>query len=727
MGTPTEQIGFQASEEYASRISSPRPQSASYHVAHSNASDGHLDSPLSKEPLTAESTGKSECEGTLSRNTNAPSDKALESEVEDSDVIHVDTPGHRTSKIYGGSGHGQSTEDLGPHTGHGGDEDGIYDEHGYSAPILASDEVAKEPFGWELQPAVSPLNERRAGSYEESNSHYRSGSASSVGGSRPSSRPGSIHGTLPGLKLPESTPLEDLHEYEPLFPDDEKNTTASEKPLTAADRLKRPELKSRKFPSQDIWEDTPNSLQYTATVSTPQLPEEVEESQRPSGVETSAQAFARRQEELAEKESNISESFLHKEKKTWANNTSLGTETRPNLAKQRFPSRDIWEDTPDSLQLQTTVAGPQTDEKEIASPQDEKPNNGAVEDHQENESAGLTPESEESQSTSEIAPTMKPSIPARPNKSKLSDSPEKSHPIVPERPSQRPRQAPSAEGASPPVPLKTKPQVPARPSKPISRESSENVPSIAAASNSATKSASYDTSAAAAAAAKPKPLVPSRPMGSKIAALQSGFMSDLNKRLQLGPQAPKKDEPVSEVQEEVKEKTPLVDARKGRARGPARRAPAKSPAPATTTTAIGEKPSELCFSITSTLWQIDPEEDLLHVGSEQKVIAPTKVSESETLTSATTTVSQTLPGSVEVAEDLSTPPHATEGLDAEDSEKAQSVPVTANADIDNVETTESKDEPPTTSQDTLASEPSLDEEDMSASTTTLKPSKDNVE
>jgi len=246
MGTPSEQIGFQATEEYASRISSPRPQSAGFPGAHSNHSQTHVDSPLRKESLSAtDATAKAEFEGTLSRSLNAPSDLALQSETEDEDTIHVDAPAQRISKIYGGAGHADSTEDLGPYAGHGGEEDGIRDEHGYSAPILASDEVAKEPFGWELQPAVSPLNERRNSAYEEGNFYPRSGSVSSLSGSRPTSRPGSIHGNVPGLRMTDSTPLEDLDEYEPLFPEEEKTgkTTTMHKPLTAADRLKRPELK----------------------------------------------------------------------------------------------------------------------------------------------------------------------------------------------------------------------------------------------------------------------------------------------------------------------------------------------------------------------------------------------------------------------------------------------------------------------------------------------------
>jgi hypothetical protein len=698
MGTPTEQIGFQASEEYASRMSSPRPQSG-LHLTQSNTSDTHVDSPLGKESFPTDASGKNEFEKTLSKGFRAPSGAALESETDDDDVIHVDPPSHRVSKIYGGAGHMESSEDLGP----GSEDNGIHDEHGYGAPILASDEVAKEPFGWELQPAVSPLNERRGSAYEDSAYHNRSGSASSLAGSRPTSRPGSIHGTLPGFHST-STPLENLDEYEPLFPEEEKRAASTSKPLTAADRLKRPELKNRKFPSQDIWEDTPNSLQYTATVSTPQLPEDTEESKefKPQEGETPERAFARRQEELAEMESEDSESFLHKEKKQpWAQKPHLAAETRPGL-KQRFPSRDIWEDTPDSLQLQTTVATPQSDEKDIMSPPDDQP-------------------------TANTATTTKPQIPVRPAKSKLSESPEKGQPVIPERPS-RVKPAPQVDSTSPPVPAKAKPQVPARPSKPIKRESSENIPLTTVPSNSSAKSLGSDQGAAP--GTKPKPPVPSRPVGSKIAALQGGFMSDLNKRLQLGPQAPKKEEVPEEEEEEEKEKTPLVDARKGRARGPARRAPAKSPTPASAM--MTETPSTLAFSMPLTLWQIDPDEDSLLVTSHHDdVESPlsTKAAQSETPTLATNTAGQALHDSSEIApgaeKALCPPP---EDLHVQQSEEAEKAAVAAESLGNNheQEPVKASDEPPVISPSTLAP-PQAEEGELSASTATLKPSPEDVE
>ncbi|TVY34822.1 hypothetical protein LSUB1_G004711 [Lachnellula subtilissima] len=700
IGTPNEQVGHQAAEEYTSRMSSPRPQSSGLQLAHSNTSQTHVDSPLRKTSFPADIQGKTEFEGTLSRSLHAPSDTALESELDDDDVIHVDTA-RRTSRIYGGGSVPQSTEELGT-PGEPDEEDAGYDE-GYSAPILASDEVAKEPFGYELQPAVSPLLERR-NSQDYSFYQQKSASQTSLSGSRPSSRPGSIHGTIPGLQFPSSTKLEDLEEYEPLFPEDEKNS-GMKKPLTAADRLKRPELKNRKFPSQDIWEDTPNSLQYTATVSTPQLPEEGETAKAKESEETPEQAFARRQEELAESESSGAESFLHQEKKSpWSNKAHLDADTRPGM-KQRFPSRDIWEDSPDSLQLQTTVAGPQSPEKEVLATPDERPTTGAVAYHQEKAAAGLPLGREEGRATTGIGALMKPSIPARPAKSKLSHSSDiasDSQPTVLERLA---RKSASADTATPPVPTKTKPQVPARPSKPISRDSGENVPLSQVLSNSSAKSVGSDQGAAA--AAKPKPPVPARPVGSKIAALQGGFMADLNKRLQLGAQPPKKEEVVAEEPEEVKEKAPLADARKGRARGPARRAPAKSPAPISDAT---EKSTVLGFSL--------PQTYTLMPRRKQQGADCHKVTQSETPSLATNISGQELhdiPGAKHIPAPM-TDSSAIESAQAGTVEEAKEA-TTPTVISDNGHELEPKPSEEPAAETTLES---AEENDLSGSTATLK-------
>lgn len=280
--------------------------------------------------------------------------------------------------------------------------------------------------------------------------------------------------------------------------------------------------------------------------------------------------------------------------------------------------------------------------------------------------------------------------------------------------------------------MKSKPQVPARPSKPVTRESSENVPLTQVTSNSSAKSVGSDQGTSAAAAAKPKPPVPSRPIGSKIAALQGGFMSDLNKRLQLGPQAPKKEEAAPEDPEVEKEKVPLVDARKGRARGPARRAPAKSPAPLSDEPT--HKPSPLSFCMTSTCWSIDPEEDYVLVPSSEKDAVPapeTKATQSETPTLATNTAGEKLHETTEIAPEAekSAPvPSASEDAHAVQAEEAQKEALSTTVAEDKLEPLKQSDEPPVKEAAEVAEESEAGQgEDLSASTGTVKASNDVVE
>jgi hypothetical protein len=207
-------------------------------------------------------------------------------------------------------------------------------------------------------------------------------------------------------------------------------------------------------------------------------------------------------------------------------------------------------------------------------------------------------------------------------------------------------------------------------------------------------------------------------MGSKIAALQGGFMSDLNKRLQLGPQAPKKEEPAPEEVEEVKEKAPLVDARKGRARGPARRAPAKSPAPSVEPPT--EKPSTLGFSVAST-WEIDPGEGYVLVPSlnhEKQAPIASKATESENPTLTTNTAGEAVHEPSEVAEKPTPVSSVVKDTHAESAEGLKKPEIDV-AEMQAPEVNKFKDEPPSVSEHNLAPEP-LDE-DLSASTATLKP------
>ncbi|KAI1373563.1 altered inheritance of mitochondria protein 21 [Hypoxylon crocopeplum] len=507
VGTPSEQVGYRATDEYTSRMSSPRPPSTA---------------PKNDTSLTAAlKAGFAGSEATPVADT--PND--------DDDVIHVDEPDRR--KGFAKFGDEKSAEGEGA-------------EDGRSHPILALDEVAKDPSPYQLQPAVEPPPERHGSVYEMEEPK-----------SRPTSRPASVYSPPP----PEihSTPLEDVEEYEPLFPEDEKS---GKKPMTQAEKLK--EYRQR-FPSRDIWEDAPNSVHSTAEVSTPELLESRQKEQIPAlnvpprDGETPAQAFARRQEELAEKEAVTPDSFLYRQQKppSWIGNQqppAKETRSRPNIAP-RFPSRDVWEDTPDSLQFTATVSTPETTEE---------------------------PETEVDE-TAKPTTEEKPSIPARPKKQGSGDD-STSKPSIPGRP---------------------KPQIPVRPSKPAA-ESKGPEP-----------------------AAKPKPAVPARPVGGKIAALQAGFMSDLNNRLRLGPQAPKKEDTVAQEPAEEKEKAPLADARKGRARGPQRRAPTKTTSPSGVEsgpppTSSNGKPV-LSFSMTRTLFSIDEEGTMIVDG-----LGPEPPSEAET-------------------------------------------------------------------------------------------------
>ena len=605
-----------ASEEYASRINTPH-SATFHHKAHSNHSQTHVASPLRKASFPVGDDDKGGFEKTKgSPSQRASFENALESETED-ESIHVNAPTVRKSK-YGGNGYDPPTEDLGPHGGNTEAQGGWIEETGYGVPILASDEVAKEQGTEYQQPAISPPQERRGSNYyagvdSDASLSYQSGfrrssrpgsASNSRPTSRPGSRPGSIHGGLPNLSRFTShderedmhTPLEDVEEYEPLFPDEEGKENH---PNPAIERLKRQEMMKRRFPSQDIWEDTPNSLQLQATVTSPETTEEtLTQASKPQlrDFETPEAESARKGEvpeaekaKLIPKEERLAKSHFKPQ---------LQEEMRPGL-KQRFPSRDIWEDSPDSSRLETTVDRPQDEDNK--SPVNEALLAGAVV-----QTSGRPTEDRVSREhttegiTAGATVTEKPSIPPRPNRNKVSGETEAVDPQMPNqilaRPPRRLHQVPPAEIPPPPMkaagssptearkgpilPDRPKPQVPARPNKPTATESSESIPLSKTLSSSSTGSAGAVEEGrdftAPPLAPKPKPAIPARPGGGKIAALKAGFMSDLNKQLQLGPQGPKPQSKPAEEIEKEEEKAPLADARKGRARGPARRKPQTS-------------------------------------------------------------------------------------------------------------------------------------------------------
>jgi hypothetical protein len=500
VSTPDEQIGYLASEEYASRMASPRPSSTKPRRASSQT--------FQESPLRA---------------VEGKHDGVEDSEPEEGDeVIHVDPPARRSSQI-GGGGYDPPTQDLGPQGGNTADKGGEFVETGYGVPILASDEVAHRPESRFMQPAVEPELERRGDDYLDTLPNDRRSSTSS-------------NHNVPLVQLsryntedrePIGTPLDDVKEYEPLFPEEDDRASSAPAKLVA----KRPDALARhQFPSRDVWEDTPESMMYQTTVDTPQDAEHPNKAaeHEPSDLFESPEAEKARQDQAKAPDSFLTDTKNRKSgfKPGVAGELPL----RPGMT-QRFPSQDIWEDSPDS-HMHTTVVNPDDEAEE-----------------------------------------------------------DKAVPQLPVRPGQK---------AAPSIPGRPKPLVPARPSK-LREHSDEQIPLA--------KSISKGSVEEDAPAPKAKPPVPARPTGGKIAALQAGFMSDLNKKLGLGPVAPKKEE-VREPEAE-EEKAPLADARKGRAKGPQRRKPGVSPSGAAEEKKVS-KPATVRFAISRpmTIWEVDESGEL---------------------------------------------------------------------------------------------------------------------
>ncbi|EME77442.1 uncharacterized protein MYCFIDRAFT_89258 [Pseudocercospora fijiensis CIRAD86] len=517
-GTPGED---EAMEEYLSRMSSPNV-------------------PLAQRKKRA-SSGSVPPESPLRKN--------FSNRLHPSDAAAVEDSPKRASKSY----HYESDTDH-------------EHEHYDGTPILAADELMKRPSSAFMHAAVVPEPHADDDYYDSDHARSR---RRSMDTSRPSSRPSSVHGNLQGyaggslhrfISREEEhhsgvgTPLAEIEEYEPLFPEGEDGKKAQQKKTKA-----RPDLAAmHHFPSQDVWEDTPSSLQYSATVSTPELERQQEALEAEKAAVSTASTFETPEQETARRAANDAD--MTSDKKTYIKphfKPGVLEDHRPTA--HRFPSSDVWEDTPSSMYATTTVS---------------------------------TPEEEESQAR---APAARPSIPARPAKNSR---------LAQEVPVDEQETSPTKTRA-PSIPDKPKPSIPARPQR-TSRSEQEGAPldqSTSAGGDEAIKSPP---------APKAKPAVPARPTGSKIAALQSGFMNDLNNRLKLGPQGPppKKDE-VAVEEDSSTEKQPLADARKTRARGPPRRKPAASPA--------ADRKSSLTFAMSPliTCWTID-ETDELKVQTENK-------------------------------------------------------------------------------------------------------------
>ncbi|KAK6537492.1 hypothetical protein TWF694_011677 [Orbilia ellipsospora] len=257
------------------------------------------------------------------------------------------------------------------------------------------------------------------------------------------------------------------------------------------------------------------------------------------------------------------------------------TPSRPKLDKQtssqRFPSKDVWEDAPESSHATYEVQDqPEEKDDDYYDPREAKLKEEArLEEEAKKAAEAESKEATESGTTSAAPPI----IPTRPTKrvptdenSPVSPDSSKHAPIVPDRP---------------------KPSIPPRPSKKTSEPSSATT----AGSSSPEDSRSPPPT-------KPKPMVPGR-VGGGIAALRANFMNDLNSRLSKGPVAPpKKEEPEASAEAEPKEREPLEDVRKTRARGPAKRKPTTAAAAAGGEAAPAPHVPKLTFSSIITVYSI---------------------------------------------------------------------------------------------------------------------------
>ncbi|KAK5169459.1 uncharacterized protein LTR77_005435 [Saxophila tyrrhenica] len=583
VGTPGADVAWEATEEYASRRTTPQPSP----LPDRKKRDSSGMEPAVQSPLRKASFPFGE----------RPGDSSA---IDDDPVIHVEPPAEgKPNKVTGG-GYADNAMNFGPSAGNTEEEGGWFDERGDGTPILASDEIMKRPGSAYMQPAVSPEVPHDDYYYESDASHNETSRRNSVRvPSRPSSRPNSMHGEYQGGNLYRfmsheehhgsglHTPLEEIEEYEPLIPEGEEEPKPKPKAIK-----KRPGLEHHHFPSQDVWEDTPMSLQYSTTVETPEPPREAR-AEPPPSEDTST--FETPEEEQQRRNKNPND--MWSDSKTLVNKPHARAldEHRPGV--QRFPSQDIWEDTPDSMRLVTTVSGPQMDEAK--SPPDDRPSTTGV----------TSSEEEDVRATTGFS---RPSVPARPTRrSKLTEEVKPDEVDDGSKDEQTDREAPQTspdKAKAPAIPERPKPSVPARPARTSRGEHSET--------NELTKSTSAESAETAKSPPVPKakPAIPARPAGEKIAALKAGFMSDLNNRLKLGPQAhqPKAREVEEEVVEE-QQKAPLADARKGRAKGPARRKPASSPSSVAGVAAEGEEEVKgLGFSMSEplTMWHIDEKDEL---------------------------------------------------------------------------------------------------------------------
>ncbi|KAI5837230.1 hypothetical protein DFP73DRAFT_487624 [Morchella snyderi] len=394
---PDEEIGYLASEHYA-RVISP-PESGTPAVGFSDQDTA-----------------------SLARAIGGGASEDKDSEL----AIHLDPPtyhhhlhNHHPHRIPSSRpGTRPSTRPASPakHYHDEDEEDGndteTENEREQEYPILAADEVLKRAGGGYMAPAISPPL-----------AAWRPESAVN---SRPHSRPQSTH---PGIddddedadvepvklsghdfeskELLGRESLESGERPEPLFPESDEEAEGKETPgeMKVHEKPKRPGMPEsmgssggHRFPSKDVWEEAPEFSQLEATVSSTPPPKDTEMTdeereaertipKRTDGKPETGIKFIHGQPNehyTAEYRHHVSregrddglEKLLKRGSST-DDPDKLGASSSREKVK-RFPSNDIWEDVPPSLELSAELTHLPEEEYSATEPKDRATTGGTT-------------------------------------------------------------------------------------------------------------------------------------------------------------------------------------------------------------------------------------------------------------------------------------------------------------------------------------------------------------
>ncbi|KAI5788485.1 hypothetical protein EDC01DRAFT_617479 [Geopyxis carbonaria] len=413
-GVPDEELGYLASDQYIQAVSRAPTRAAS--------------------PTTSTREGSRHDSGGSNDGKGSEEDRPTD---DDGNLIHVDAPTHGGGYLRRGNSDYESSRAASRLDGHkteGIDEE---EEERETYSVLAGDEVLKRKQGKYMQAAISPPGSNRPKSTPRNEDEKQEKEDLPV-----------LALSTKGTDSRYRTPYEELspadENAKPLFSDDEDGDEEDDKeeksrnpddPLPARPKSKnksvdhlRPALKSEhRFPSKDVWEEAPEYSQLQAEVQSPP-PGRI----YPAGDDHNPEDKERQGDRpKTEQDYRVDLKDLSEDSRLKRLQNPKGSEGSESSSdkgptRRKFPSNDIWEDQPPSLELEASLGD---DEKDRATTGDARATS---------ESAGPTT------STPVEGPFKKPEIPARPS--------------IPARPQRGAKLPPTGQSAAP----KQRPAVPPR-------------------------------------------------------------------------------------------------------------------------------------------------------------------------------------------------------------------------------------------------------------------------